>query len=57
MLVLLHVLAARFLFSRVLPGRAYWPSLGSAEALNPEAAQVDKGHSHPIFPVKAGELF
>ncbi len=56
MLVSLHVLAALFLFSRVLPDRILavtWFGRGPC----PEAARVDKGHGRLIFPVKAGELF
>ena len=56
MLVSLHVLAALFLLSRVLPDQILavtWFGRGS----DPDAARVDKGHGHLIFPVKAVALF
>jgi hypothetical protein len=55
MLVSLHVLAVLFLFFRILTGHisaVTWFDRGS----DPETARVDKGHSHLIFPVKAGAV-
>lgn len=56
MLVSLHVRAALFPLSCVLPDRisaVSWFSHGPV----PEAAGVDKGLGHLNFPVKAAELF